>query len=200
LHNLFAFDITADLLRRDFVQQALLAAALLANGQVVAIRAKSLLPTYDVFDEDRYFEPATENSPVEFRGRKLGITICEDVWNDEDFWPERRYRPNPAVDLAVAGADILLNLSASPWHVGKDRTRHAMLASLALKTRRPVVYCNLVGGNDELVFDGQSLVFNAAGGLVAQAEAFREDFRVIETDVSGGATFRTLVPRFCSAR
>ena len=168
------------------------AAALLANGQVVAVRAKSLLPTYDVFDEDRYFEPATENSPVEFRGRKLGITICEDVWNDEDFWPERRYRPNPAVDLAAAGADLLLNLSASPWHVGKDRTRHAMLASLALKTRRPVVYCNLVGGNDELVFDGQSLVFNAAGGLVAQAEAFREDFRVIETDVSGGATFRTL--------
>jgi NAD+ synthetase len=167
-------------------------AALLAGGRVVAIRSKSLLPTYDVFDEDRYFEPAVENSPLEFRGRKLGVTICEDVWNDEDFWPERRYRPNPAVELAAAGAEILLNLSASPWQVGKDRTRHAMLASLALKTRRPVVYCNLVGGNDELVFDGQSLVFSATGALVAQAEAFAEDFRVIETDVAGGATFRAL--------
>ncbi len=168
-------------------------AALLAQGKVVAVRHKTLLPTYDVFDEDRYFEPATENLPVEFRGRKLGLTICEDVWNDEDFWSQRRYRPNPAVELARAGAEVILNLSASPWHVGKDRTRHAMLASLAVKIGRPVVYCNLVGGNDELVFDGQSLVFNATGGLVAQAEAFREDFRVVDTDVSGGATPRELV-------
>jgi NAD+ synthase (glutamine-hydrolysing) len=167
-------------------------AALLADGKIFAIRSKTLLPTYDVFDEDRYFEPATENKPVEFRGRKLGITICEDVWNDEDFSPERRYRPNPAVDLVAAGAEIILNLSASPWHVGKEKTRHAMLASLASKTRRPVVYCNLVGGNDELVFDGQSFVFNAEGGLVAQGAAFQEDFRVIETDVTGGATFRTV--------
>jgi NAD+ synthase (glutamine-hydrolysing) len=166
-------------------------AALLAGGQIVATRDKTLLPTYDVFDEDRWFQPASGNTPIEFRGRKLGVTICEDVWNDEDFWPERRYRPNPAVELAQAGADILLNLSASPWHLGKERTRHAMLRSLALKTGRAVVYCNLVGGNDELVFDGQSLVFNAEGGLVAQAEAFAEDFRVIETDVPGGAT-----PRF----
>ena len=166
-------------------------AALLAGGQIVATRDKTLLPTYDVFDEDRWFQPASGNTPIEFRGRKLGVTICEDVWNDEDFWPERRYRPNPAVDLAQAGADLLLNLSASPWHLGKERTRHAMLRSLALKTGRAVVYCNLVGGNDELVFDGQSLVFNAEGGLVAQAEAFAEDFRVIETDVPGGAT-----PRF----
>lgn len=168
-------------------------AALLAQGKIVAIRHKTLLPTYDVFDEDRYFEPASENLPVEFRGRKLGLTICEDVWNDEDFWSQRRYRPNPAVELARAGAEIILNLSASPWHVGKDRTRHAMLASLAGKIGRPVVYCNLVGGNDELVFDGQSLVFNAAGGLVAQAEAFREDFRVVDTGVAGGATPRDLV-------
>lgn len=168
-------------------------AALLAQGQIVAVRHKTLLPTYDVFDEDRYFEPATENLPVEFRGRNLGLTICEDVWNDEDFWSQRRYRPNPAVELARAGAEVILNLSASPWHVGKDRTRHAMLASLAVKIGRPVVYCNLVGGNDELVFDGQSLVFNATGGLVAQAEAFQEDFRVVDTDVSGGAAPRELV-------
>lgn len=168
-------------------------AALLAQGKVIAVRHKTLLPTYDVFDEDRYFEPADENLPVEFRGRKLGLTICEDVWNDEDFWSQRRYRPNPAVELVRAGAEVILNLSASPWHVGKDRTRHAMLASLAGKIGRPVVYCNLVGGNDELVFDGQSLVFNAAGGLVAQAEAFREDFRVVDTGVAGGAAPRDLV-------
>lgn len=167
------------------------AAALLADGQIVAMRDKTLLPTYDVFDEDRWFEPAAENAPVEFRGRKLGLTICEDVWNDEEFWPERRYRPNPAVELVRAGAEVILNLSASPWHLGKEKTRFAMLRSLALKTQRPVVYCNLVGGNDELVFDGQSLVFNSEGGLVAQGEAFAEDFRVIETDVQGGAALRT---------
>ncbi len=166
--------------------------ALLADGQVLAIRSKTLLPTYDVFDEDRYFEPAAENAPVIFRGRKLGITVCEDLWNDEDFWPDRRYRPNPAADLVAAGAEILLNLSASPWHLGKDETRHAMLASLAAKAGRPVVYCNLVGGNDELVFDGQSLAFGADGRLLAQADAFREDFRVIETDQAGGMTHRIL--------
>lgn len=166
-------------------------AALLAEGGIVATRDKTLLPTYDVFDEDRWFEPATENHPVAFRGQRLGITICEDVWNDEEFWPERRYRPNPAVELVKAGAEILLNLSASPWQLGKEATRHAMLRSLATKTGRPVVYCNLVGGNDELVFDGQSLAFNAEGGLVAQGETFAEDFRVIETDVRGGATRRT---------
>jgi len=165
-------------------------AALLAGGRIVATRDKTLLPTYDVFDEDRYFEPASENPPVEFRGRKLGLTICEDVWNDEDFWPERRYRPNPAVTLANDGAEIILNLSASPWHLHKERTRHALLAGLAKKTGRAVVYCNLAGGNDELVFDGQSVVFNAEGGLIAQAAAFQEDFRVIETDVRGG----TVIP------
>jgi len=168
------------------------AVALLQNGQVQAVRTKTLLPTYDVFDEDRYFEPAVENAPVVFNGRKLGLTICEDVWNDEDFWSERRYRPNPAVTLAAAGAEVLFNLSASPWHLGKERTRHAMLASLARKTARPVVYCNAVGGNDELIFDGQSLVFNAGGGLLAEAAAFAPDFRVVDTTTPGGSTARKL--------
>ena len=162
------------------------AASLLANGGVVATRTKTLLPTYDVFDEDRWFEPATENLPVEFRGVKVGITICEDLWNDEDFWPERRYRPNPAASLVAAGARLILNLSASPWHLGKDTTRLAMLRSLASKHGVPVVYCNLVGGNDELVFDGQSLVLDPHGALLAQADAFAEDFRVLETDTTGG--------------
>ena len=157
------------------------AAALLAGGGVVATREKTLLPTYDVFDEDRYFEPAAENRPVPFRGQSLGITICEDVWNDEDFWPARRYRPNPAVALADSGTDLLLNLSASPWHQGKERTRRAMLSSLALKTGRPVVYCNLAGGNDELIFDGQSVAYRGDGVLCAEGAAFAEDFLVVDT-------------------
>lgn len=156
------------------------AAALLQNGRLLATRAKTLLPTYDVFDEDRYFEPAVENSPIEFNGRKIGVTICEDVWNDEDFWRERRYRGNPAVELCDQGAEILFNLSASPWHLGKTRVRFQMLSRLASKTRRPVVYANLVGGNDELIFDGESLVFNASGQLILQGKKFEEEHALID--------------------
>lgn len=163
------------------------AAALLHQGRILAVRAKTLLPTYDVFDEDRYFEPAAENLPIEFRGRKLGLTICEDIWNDEDFWSQRRYRPDPAAALVKAGAEILLNISASPWHLGKDAIRLAMLRSFSAGEGVPVVYCNLVGGNDELVFDGRSLALNGQGGLLAEAAAFAPDFRVIDTRTSGGA-------------
>jgi len=154
--------------------------ALLHQGRIIDVRHKTLLPTYDVFDEDRYFEPAESNSPVDFQGIRLGLTICEDVWNDEDFWRERRYRPNPAAELIRAGAQFLINVSASPWHLGKNRTRLAMLASLARKSRCPLAYCNLVGGNDELVFDGESLAFNADGQLLAQGHKFAEDFCVLD--------------------
>lgn len=156
------------------------AAALLQNGKTLARRAKTLLPTYDVFDEDRYFEPASENLPVEFNGRHIGITICEDIWNDEDFWRDRRYRRNPAMDLVAAGAEIIFNLSASPWHLGKNLTRFQMLSNLAHKAHRPVIYCNLVGGNDELVFDGDSLAFDADGQLLAEGRCFAEDFVVLD--------------------
>lgn len=158
------------------------AAALLHQGRVVAVRHKTLLPTYDVFDEDRYFDPAVENQPVPFAGRKLGLTICEDIWNDEDFWPERRYRANPPAELVARGAEILFNLSASPWWLGKTRTRHDMLQSLARKLRRPVVFCNQAGGNDELVFDGHSLVFDAEGRLVAEGRRFAEDEIWVDLD------------------
>src|SRR5690242_5502424 len=150
--------------------------ALLQNGKIVTTRTKTLLPTYDVFDEDRYFEPATENSPVDFNGGKIGLTICEDIWNDEDFWTVRRYQHNPPVEVADAGAKIIFNISASPWHLGKNRTRFDMLRSIAHKTGKPVVFCNQVGGNDELVFDGSSVVFNANGDLIAQGNWFDEDF------------------------
>jgi NAD+ synthase/NAD+ synthase (glutamine-hydrolysing) len=163
-------------------REATNAVSLLQHGRVIATRLKTLLPTYDVFDEDRYFEPATLNEPVVFEGIPIGLTVCEDVWNDEDFWRERRYPENPAVDLAAAGAQLLFNVSASPWHLGKNRTRHAMLESLARKTRVPVVYCNLVGGNDELVFDGGSLVFDGRGDLLAQGALFTED--TVEVDLN----------------
>ena len=163
-------------------REATNAVALLQNTRILATRLKTLLPTYDVFDEDRYFEPATENRPVELNGQAIGLTICEDLWNDEDFWRDRRYRRNPAVELVEAGAKILFNVSASPWHLGKNQTRFDMLQSLVLKTRTPLVYCNLVGGNDELIFDGCSLVFQATGSLIARGELFAEDFVVVDTD------------------
>ena len=155
--------------------------ALLQNGKILATRSKTLLPTYDVFDEDRYFQPATENTVVEFNGRKIGLTICEDIWNDEDFWPERLYRRNPPMELASAGAEIIFNISASPWCLGKDLTRQRMLQSFALKANRPVVFCNQVGGNDELVFDGSSLAINSKGQLIAAAGMFREDLVIVDT-------------------
>ena len=161
------------------------AAALLQNGRILATRTKTLLPTYDVFDEDRYFEPAQDNAPVEFNRRMIGITICEDVWNDEDFWRDRRYRANPAIELVEQGARTLFNLSASPWHLGKNKTRADMLSSLVAKARCPLVYCNLVGGNDELIFDGASMAFNAAGQLIAHAELFQEDWLEVDTDRLG---------------
>jgi NAD+ synthase (glutamine-hydrolysing) len=156
--------------------------ALLRNGKIAATRAKSLLPTYDVFDEDRYFEPAQENQPVPFDDGKLGLTVCEDIWNDEDFWPERRYHHNPPLELAAAGARILFNVSASPWHMGKEETRYRMLQSMASKSGCPVLFCNQVGGNDELVFDGGSLAFNGAGELIAQGRMFAEDFVMVDTE------------------
>jgi predicted amidohydrolase len=166
------------------------AVALAQNGKVVATRTKTLLPTYDVFDEDRYFEPAKENLPVDFGGKKIGLTICEDVWNDEDFWRDRRYRSNPAVELASMGVKLLVNASASPWHLGKNKLRREMLANLAAKTGCPLVYCNLVGGNDELVFDGASVVFNARGELLAEGKMFEEDFLLVDLETLPGARAR----------
>lgn len=157
--------------------------ALLQNGKVVAKRDKSLLPSYDVFDEDRYFEPARVNQPVELDGIKLGLTVCEDLWNDEDFWRDQRRYPNdPADSLAAAGVDLMLNVSASPWQLGKDSLRREMLGNFARKAGRPLVYCNLVGANDELIFDGASMVFNGNGDLMARGEAFAEDLMVVELD------------------
>ena len=150
------------------------AVSLLHQGKIVATRVKTLLPTYDVFDEDRYFEPAESNVPVEFNGCRLGLTICEDVWNDDAFWPDRRYRGNPVEELVEQGAEIIINVSASPWNLGKEAMRREMLASLAIKAQRPVVYCNAVGGNDELIFDGSSFALNKEGELKQELPSFKE--------------------------
>ena len=168
------------------------AAALLHRGRVVAIRTKTLLPTYDVFDEDRYFEPASENAVIHWEGRRLGLTICEDIWNDDEFGVHRRYRPDPAAALVASGAEILINLSASPWQLGKERRRCDLLRSLARRHQVPVVYCNLVGGNDELVFDGRSLAFNAEGGCIAEAAHFAPDFLVVDTESAGDRPLRAV--------
>jgi len=163
------------------------AVSLLQGGRTLATRRKSLLPTYDVFDEDRYFEAARENSPVVFHGRKIGLTVCEDIWNDEGFWSERRYPRNPARELAEAGAELLFNVSASPWHLGKEEMRERMLADLAAGIGRPLLYCNAVGGNDELVFDGRSAGFDARGRTLARAAMFREDLLMLDTDAAPAA-------------
>jgi NAD+ synthetase len=167
--------------------------ALLQNGKILATRQKTLLPTYDVFDEARYFESAHTNLPVTFNGATIGLTVCEDVWNDEDFWNERRYRHDPAKNLIAAGAKIIINVSASPWHLGKNKLRHEMLAALAAKSHCPVIYCNAVGGNDELIFDGASLVFNGRGQLVAEGKMFDEDFLLVEIE-SAPAIAREALP------
>jgi NAD+ synthase/NAD+ synthase (glutamine-hydrolysing) len=143
---------------------------------------KTLLPTYDVFDEDRYFEPAREAQILKLDDEKLGISICEDIWNDSDFWRRRRYHIDPVAELAGAGARAIINLSASPFTVGKQEHREAMLANLAKKHHIPFLYVNQVGGNDDLVFDGRSLAFDAEGRLVARARGFQEDQIMVDTD------------------
>jgi len=161
------------------------AAGVFQDGRLTALIGKTLLPSYDVFDEDRYFQPAESNSPVVLDGVRVGITICEDIWNDEDFWNERLYRRDPVRELAAQGIDLLVNVSASPWHLGKERLRAAMLARVAATEKVPVVQVNLVGGNDELIFDGRSMGFDARGGVLAKGVAFDEDMVWVDTTESG---------------
>lgn len=157
-------------------------AAVLQSGNIIWRQSKSLLPTYDVFDEDRYFEPVKTTAPFAFHGRRLGVTICEDIWNDEDFWADRRYRRDPVKELIAQGADLILNLSASPWHVGKEQTRLAMLQRVARDEGVPLVEVNAVGANDELIFDGHSVALNRQGEVVALGKGFAEDVLVVEVD------------------
>jgi NAD+ synthase (glutamine-hydrolysing) len=164
------------------------AAALLERGKPIRKAYKCLLPTYDVFDEDRYFEPSSRIEPFEFNGKKIGVTICEDIWTD-DYLPRPLYDVEPIRSLVEQGAEIILNLSASPFRLGAPACRLEMIKEQARAYQRPICYCNVVGGNDQLVFDGNSIAVNASGNLVAQLAAFREDERIVDTDSSAVVEF-----------
>ena len=157
------------------------AAALLERGKPIRKTYKSLLPTYDVFDEDRYFQPAMRVEPFDVKGQKIGVTICEDIWTD-DYLPRPLYDCEPMRSLVEQGAKIIVNLSASPFRLGAPACRLEMIAAQARVYQRPICYCNAVGGNDQLIFDGNSIAVNASGDLIAQLAAFREDERVVDTD------------------
>jgi len=157
-------------------------ATLCHQGRIVAVHRKTLLPTYDVFDEDRYFEPGMSVEPMVFKGVRLGVTVCEEIWNDATFWPQRLYARDPIAELADAGADVFVNISSSPFTMGKAALRREIIRQHAIRHRRPFLYLNQTGGNDELIFDGHSTAFDADGTLLARARDFAEDFIVVDTD------------------
>jgi len=162
-------------------------AVLLKNGAVGQSFHKTLLPTYDVFDEDRYFEPAQAPGILELDGWRFGISICEDVWNDRDFWKRRRYHQDPIEVLAQEGAQAIINLSASPFTVEKQLLRERMLAQMSQKYRLPLAWVNQVGGNDDLIFDGRSGAFDADGRMFARAKGFAEDLVIVDLAAGTGA-------------
>ncbi len=161
-------------------------AALLVGGKIVFEQSKMLLPTYDVFDESRYFTAAEKQATIEFGGDQLGITICEDVWADKTFWPESRYDRDPVTELFVQGTTLLLNISASPYTIDKRALRFDILKSIAKQHKKAVIYVNQVGGDDSLIFDGASMAVTADGKIGAQALAFEEDLVLFETTTSEG--------------
>lgn len=162
------------------------AAALLANGRIEFVQHKMLLPTYDVFDESRYFQPAVTQNVFCFDGQNLGITICEDIWNDKTFWAKPLYERDPVAELIAKHATVIINISGSPYTLDKGSLRLDMLRALAKTHDQPVVYVNQVGGNDSLVFDGGSVVVLPDGRIPAQASSFVEDLVLFDTEKNSG--------------
>ncbi|MCP4005696.1 MAG: NAD+ synthase, partial [bacterium] len=161
------------------------AAVVLSGGQVEFQQAKTLLPTYDVFDEQRYFDPASTRVPWEFGGRRIGVTICEDIWSGA-FWGDRRPYPiDPVEQLVAQGAEAIFTVSASPWEQHKTELREAMVREAATRFGVPFVFVNLVGGNDELVFDGTSFVVDAEGRVTQRLKRFDSDFAIVEPFAEG---------------
>jgi NAD+ synthase/NAD+ synthase (glutamine-hydrolysing) len=160
-------------------------AALLRHGKIEHRFRKALLPTYDVFDEDRYFEPFHGPQVLDFGGTRVGISICEDIWNDRDFWKRRRYHHDPVEELINAGATAVVNLSASPFSAGKHVRREEMISSLARKHHVAVAYVNQFGGNDDVVFDGRSCAFNADGAPIARGRSFGPDVVICDLTTAG---------------
>ena len=161
-------------------------AALLMEGKIAFLQSKMLLPTYDVFDEMRNFAPARKQELFPFCGNRMALTICEDAWNDKQFWVKRLYTVDPVEALIQAGANLVLNISASPFWIGKRELRRDMLASIARQHNVPVVLVNQVGGNDSLVFDGSSLVLNREGNVIAQGRSFEEDLIYFDSQTLTG--------------
>jgi NAD+ synthase (glutamine-hydrolysing) len=162
------------------------AAALLVNGAVEFVQHKMLLPTYDVFDESRYFRPADSQQVFLFGGVNLGITICEDIWNDKIFWAKPLYERDPVAELLAKGAGLIINISCSPYTINKRALRNEMLRALASKHAHPVIYVNQAGGNDSLVFDGSSAVVLPDRRIAAQASSFAEDLVLFDTETLSG--------------
>ena len=156
------------------------AAVLLDKGQLLLEQHKRLLPFYDVFDEQRYFSPAESQKVIELDGVRLAITICEDAWNDKNFWPRRLYTVDPVEELMRQKPALHINLSSSPFWHSKRTIRREMLAAMARRDGIPVLMCNQVGGNDSLIFDGSSLALNGRGELIAQAASFAEDLVLVD--------------------
>jgi NAD+ synthase (glutamine-hydrolysing) len=165
------------------------AAAFISEGKIQAIIHKTLLPTYDVFDEDRYFERSDHVQLVHFRGRTIGISICEDAWNSEDFWPKPLYKTDPIRNQVEKGANLLINISASPFEIDKPKLRFQMLQDHVRKYRVPLIYVNLVGGNDDLLFDGNSLALGKDGNVIAQGKSFSEDLLIVDPDSTEDAGY-----------
>ncbi|MBI1353496.1 MAG: NAD+ synthase [Acidobacteria bacterium] len=164
-------------------------AAVLEGGQVRFVQRKMLLPTYDVFDEWRYFAPAVSQQVCEIRGRRVGLTICEDFWNDKEFWRSPRYPVDPVEELARQGADLLVNIASSPYHMGKRSFREEMLRSASLRHRVPTAMVNQVGGNDQLVFDGSSFAIGADGTLLARGRSFEPEVVLVDLEAGRGDLF-----------
>lgn len=161
-------------------------AVVIAGGRVVFRQNKMLLPSYDVFDEKRYFEPSTKQDPLTLDGSPTALTVCEDAWNDKQYWERRLYSRDPVEELANGGARLLISINASPYHVGKRAQRHEIFAATARRFKLPIVYVNQVGGNDQLVFDGSSFAMDAEGQLIAVAASFDEDLALFDSETLTG--------------
>ena len=169
------------------------AAVAARRGRIAGVYHKRLLPTYDVFDEGRYFEPGKRPLVLTLGGRRVGITICEDIWNDKTFWKRPLYAADPVAEIRSLRLDLHVNISASPYSLGRTQLRRRMMSRVARRTGVPLLDCNLVGGNDSLVFDGQSSAFDRRGRLVGRGAAFEEDFWTIELP-GGRATVHPDLP------
>ena len=162
------------------------AAAVIHRGRILFDQRKMLLPTYDVFDEARYFQPAARQGIFTIGGTRIALAICEDFWNDKQFWERRRYSRDPIEELIQHGADVLISINASPWNIGKRAQRRAIFESLSQRFQLPLVYVHMVGGNDQLIFDGSSFAMTASGKIAAQAKSFAEDLILFDSDTGKG--------------